>query len=71
MLIYMIYSQTVTRKEFGNEYHRYASGLTDDFSAFTTVFDSFSGDVIQQISDVNSLVRTTSSNTLSLSDTVD
>ena len=68
--IHDLSGKTVTRTEFKNEYHRYASGLTDDFSAFTTVFDSFSGDVIQQISEVNSLVRTASSNTLSLSGTV-
>lgn len=68
--IYDLSGKTVTHTEFENEYHRYASGLTDNFSAFTTVFNSFSGDVIQQISNVNSLVKTASSNTLSLSGTV-
>lgn len=68
--VYDLSGKTITHTEFENEYNRYASGLTDNFSAFTTVFDSFSGDVTQQISEVNSLIRTASSNTLSLSGTV-
>lgn len=63
-------ANTITKTDFTHYYNSCASGLTDNFSALTTTFDSFSGDVKQQISEVNSLVRTASSNTLSLSDTV-
>ena len=63
-------ANTVTKTDFTHYYNSCASGLTDNFSALTTTFDSFSGDIKQQISEVNSLVRTASSNTLSLSGTV-
>lgn len=63
-------ANTITKTDFTHYYNSCASGLTDNFSALTTTFDSFSGDIKQQISEVNSLVRTASSNTLSLSDTV-
>ena len=63
-------ANTVTKTDFEHYYNSCASGLTDNFSALTTTFDSFSGDVKQQISEVNSLVRTASSNTFSLSGTV-
>ena len=63
-------ANTVTKEEFKHYRDSSASGLTDEFSAFTTKFDTLSGTIKEEIKNINSLARTATSNTLSLSETV-
>jgi len=63
-------ANTVTKTEFQHYYNSCATGLTDEFSAFTKKFDSYSGTVKEEIKNINLLARTATSNTLSLSGTV-
>ena len=63
-------ANTVTKEEFKHYRDSSASGLTDEFSAFTTKFDTLSGTVKEEIKNINLLARTATSNTLSLSETV-
>lgn len=63
-------NSVVTHTNFENEYNRCASGLTNSFTSFITNFNNYSGNVEEKITNVNSLVSTVSSNTLTLSNTV-
>ena len=63
-------ANTVTKEEFKHYRDSSASGLTDEFSAFTTKFDTLSGTIKEEIKNINLLARTATSNTLSLSETV-
>jgi len=63
-------ANTLTKEEFKHYCDSSASGLTDEFSAFTTKFDTLSGTVKEEIKNINLLARTATSNTLSLSETV-
>lgn len=56
----------VTHTNFENDYNRYASGLTDTFVSFET-FNNFSGGVEGQIQSTNELIRTSSANSLTVS----
>lgn len=57
----------ITHTNFENEYNRYANGLNDTFKSFETTFNAFSGTVTEDIKRTNELIRTSSANSLTVS----